>query len=140
MTKKQKHRDISGNVQIGNGMQNTVAGTNYAVMGKGNIYGPSKANLPAELRNELEVLRSAIEELRLTASERARAQEQLQAVEDALTEETPNKSKAAEQLQNFAMMVKETGGVVAAGSSIAAAIGTIASWLGPLGAGIISRL
>ncbi|MEV7135739.1 hypothetical protein AB0N24_23000 [Arthrobacter sp. NPDC093128] len=140
MSKDHKKKGITGNVLYGNGMQNVVTGTNYAVMGTGNIYASGNNSVPPALQANLDQLRSAIEELRLTASERTYAQEQLKSVQAALSAASPDKKKAAEHLRGFTATIKEAGELATAGSAVASAIGNIAAWLGPVGVSILALL
>ncbi|MBE1591182.1 hypothetical protein ACFPOI_11675 [Nonomuraea angiospora] len=86
------------------------------------------------LHADLEAIRSALDELRLSAAERQSAERELSAVEDAVGGETPDREQAGHHLQELTSGLERAG----AGATLIDALGRIAQWLGPLGAGVLT--
>src|SRR4029453_19461067 len=94
--------------------------------------GEALAELPA--RGE------ALAGLRLTQAERSSADQDLQAMRDAVDRPDPDKGAASRHLQSFTTGLKDAGALATPGRSLAEARAKMAHWLGPLGAAVLAVL
>jgi hypothetical protein len=139
--------NVSGNVTIGGGAQNTGGGNQnvggnqntgsghqYVAGGDvnvGNVTGVDPAVIEA-----ITGLRAQLGELRLTSSEREAAEADLTAVEEA----GEDKEVAAGAFESFLDRLKQAGALADAGAGFMESAGKILRWLGPLAAGAIALL
>ena len=126
-----------GPVQTGDGVQYT-AGRDQYVAGRDQVVVHGEAS--REVLAELAGLREALAGLRLTAAERAAAERDLEAVEQAVRRPEPDTAAASRHLQSFTAALKDAGALAAAGVAVAEPIAKIAHWLGPLAAGVLALL
>jgi hypothetical protein len=134
---------VSGPVQTGDGNQYTAGGNQYVAGGNQYVAGRDQAVSAGSSRAmlaELDAIRAALAELRLTAAERAAAERALTAMREELGRRGPNTAAASRHLQSFTTGLKEAGALASAGASLAESIGKIARWLGPLAAGVLGLL
>lgn len=147
MTDRIRLDNISGNVSIGGGAQNTGSGhqnvggsqnigsgTQYSAGGDinvGNVTGVDPAVLEA-----LAALRTQLGDLRLTNSEREAAEADLATVEEA----GDDKEAAAGAFESFLNRLKQAGALAEAGAGFMESAGKVLRWLGPLAAGAIALL
>jgi hypothetical protein len=118
--------NVQGPVQTGDGVQYT-AGRDQYVAGRDQVIAQGQG---------AEVLAG----LRLTEAERARADQDLQALRDAVDRPDPDKGAASRHLQSFTSGLKEAGALATTGVTLAESIAKIAHWLGPLGAAVLALL
>lgn len=134
---------VQGPVQTGDGTQYAAGRDQYVAHGDQYVAGRDQvvsAGPNRELRAEVASLREALAELRLTATERAEAEQELDAVDQALRDDEPDRSAVGEHLSKLTRGLKEAGALASAGESVLRSLGTIASWLGPVGAGVLALL
>src|SRR4029453_11056221 len=93
-----------------------------------------------EVLAELSSLGEALAGLRLTQAERSSADQDLQAMRDAVARPDPDKGAASRHLQSFTTGLKDAGALATAGVTLAESIAKIAHWLGPLGAAVLALL
>ncbi|WP_327586035.1 hypothetical protein OHA25_02670 [Nonomuraea sp. NBC_00507] len=130
--------NVTGPVNAGSGTQ--YVGGHHQVAGR-DLHGVAGNQIMNQgLHADLEAIRNALGELRLTATERQNAERELSAVEDAVRAETPDREQAADHLQALTSGLERAGALADAGTSLVDALGRIAQWLGPLGAGVIALL
>ena len=120
----------------------------------GNVYGPVHAGqgdqyvaghdqfigVPAPVLDSLERIRGTLDELRLTGAERAAAERELAATENAVRRAEPDRGAAGSHLSTLVQGLKDAGALAAAGTAFVQAIHTLAGWLGPVGAGVLALL
>jgi hypothetical protein len=139
--------NISGNVSIGGGAQNTGSGhqnvggnqntgsgNQYVAGGDvsvGNVTGVDPAVIEA-----IAGLRAQLGELRLTSSEREAVEADLTAVEEA----GEDKEAAAGAFESLLDRLKQAGALADAGAGFMESASKILRWLGPLAAGAIALL
>jgi hypothetical protein len=128
--------NVQGPVQTGDGVQYT-AGRDQYVAGRDQMIAQGQAG---EVLAELSSLGDALAGLRLTEAERSRADQDLQAMRDAVDRPDPDKGVASRHLQSFTSGLKEAGALATAGVTLAESIAKIAHWLGPLGAAVLALL
>ena len=128
--------NVQGPVQTGDGVQYT-AGRDQYVAGRDQVIAQGQG---AEVLAELSSLREALAGLRLTEAERASADQDLQAMRDAVDRPDPDKGAASRHLQSFTSGLKEAGALATTGVTLAESIAKIAHWLGPLGAAVLALL
>ena len=128
--------NVQGPVQTGDGVQYT-AGRDRYVAGRDQVVVHGQSS---EVLAELAGLREALAGLRLTAAERAAAERDLEAVEQAVRRPEPDTAAASRHLQSFTAALKDAGALAAAGVAVAEPIAKIAHWLGPLAAGVLALL
>ena len=128
--------NVQGPVQTGDGVQYT-AGRDQYVAGRDQVIAQGQG---AEVLAELSSLREALAGLRLTEAERASADQDLQAMRDAVDRPDPNKEVASRHLQSYTTGLKDAGALATAGVTLAESIAKIAHWLGPLGAVVLALL
>lgn len=134
---------VQGPVQAGDGTQYAAGRDQYVAHGDQYVAGRDQvvsAGPNRELRAEVANLREELAELRLTAGERADAERELDAVDQALQDDEPDRSAVAEHLSRLAGGLKEAGALASASESVLRSLGTIATWLGPVGAGVLALL
>jgi hypothetical protein len=135
--------NVQGPVQTGDGVQYTagrdqhVAGRDQYVAGRDQVAAPGQTG---EVLAELAALRDALAALRLTEAERANAEQDLAAMQDAVDRPDPDPAAAGRHLQSFTANLKEAGALATAGVALAESIAKIAHWLGPLGAAALALL
>lgn len=128
--------NVQGPVQTGDGVQYT-AGRDQYVAGRDQVIAHGQAG---EVLAELSSLGEALAGLRLTEAERASADQDLQAMRDAVDRPDPDKGAASRHLQSFTTGLKDAGALATAGVTLAESIAKIAHWLGPLGAAVLALL
>ncbi|HEV3497235.1 MAG TPA: hypothetical protein VHA34_12885 [Actinomycetes bacterium] len=128
--------NVQGPVQTGDGVQYT-AGRDQYVAGRDQVVAHGQAG---QVLTELASLREALAGLRLTEAERSSAEQDLQALEEAVARPEPDTTTASRHLQSFTANLKEAGALATAGVALAESIAKIAHWLGPLGAGALALL
>jgi hypothetical protein len=128
--------NVQGPVQTGDGTQ-YVAGRDQYVAGRDQVVAHGEAG---QVLAELAGLREALAGLRLTETERAGAERDLQAVEEAVRRPEPDTAAAGRHLQSFTAGLKEAGALAAAGATVAESIARVAHWLGPVAAGVLALL
>jgi hypothetical protein len=120
----------------------------------GNVHGPVNAGSGSqyvagrdltvrtahEALAEVAALRDALGGLRLTESERQAAQGELDGVREALESGEPDREKAAGHLERFTHGLRQAGALASTGTALLGALGSLAHWLGPLGAGVLALL
>ncbi|MFC4783914.1 hypothetical protein ACT8ZV_05535 [Nocardioides sp. MAHUQ-72] len=116
----------SGNMNVGSGSQQ-VAGRDVAV--------GSRIGADPDMAAEIEALRAAVAELRLTAGEREAAEVELGALAEA-----GDKQEAAGHLESFVKGLDRAGALATAGSSFLESLTRLATWIGPLAAGALALL
>ncbi|MER5998387.1 hypothetical protein ABT120_07435 [Nonomuraea angiospora] len=130
--------NVSGPVNAGSGTQ--YVGGHHQTAGR-DIHGVAGHQLAGQgLHTDLNAIRSALDELRLSAAERRSAERELSAVEDAVGGETPDREQAGRHLQELTSGLERAGALADAGATLIDALGRIAQWLGPLGAGVLALL
>jgi hypothetical protein len=135
--------NINGPVQMGDGVQFNAGRDQFVAYRDQYVAGRDQVVHDRETREviaELACLRQALKELRLTSGERDRAERELTAIEGAMDSREPDTTAVEGHLQSFTAGLKEAGALASAGTSLAMSIGTIAHWLGPLGAAVIALL
>ena len=128
--------NVSGPVQTGDGIQYTAGRDQYVAGRDQFVLGETSREVLAELAN----LRAALGGLRLTAAERAGAEQELEAMEDALRRPEPDAETTGRHLQSFTAGLKDAGVLASAGASLVESIGKIAQLLGPVGAAVLALL
>jgi hypothetical protein len=134
---------VQGPVQTGDGTQYAAGRDQYVAHGDQYVAGRDQvvfAGPNRELRAEVASLREALAELRLTATERADAERELDAVDQALRDDEPDRSVVGGHLSRLTEGLKEAGALASAGESVLRSLGMIARWLGPIGAGVLALL
>ena len=116
----------SGNMNVGSGSQ-TVAG--------GDMHIGDRIGADPAMAVEIASMRQQLAALRLSSSERATAEEQLDALENA-----DGKEAAAGHLESLVAGVKKADALASAGSSFIESAAKIAKWLGPVAVGVLSFL
>ena len=116
------------------GPVNAGSGTQY-VAGRDQVIGA-----PAEVVAELTRLRRSLDDLRLTGAERQAADRELAAAEEAIRRAEPDRAAAGSHLSRFVQGLKDAGALATAGTAFVQSIHSLATWIGPLGAGIIALL
>jgi hypothetical protein len=129
--------NVQGPVQTGDGVQYT-AGRDQNVAGRDQVVVHGEAG--REILAELASLRQALAGLRLTAAERASAERELEAMEQAVRQPEPDTGATSRHLQSFTAGLKEAGALAVAGTALVESIAKIAHWLGPLGASVLALL
>jgi hypothetical protein len=125
--------NVSGPVNAGSGNLNVGSGSQYVAGGDVSVGNSLGADPTASAA--LEALRQELAGLRLTNAERETAAGQLEAVATAT-----DKGEAAQHLGSFVSGLKQAGALASAGSSFAASIAKLATWIGPLAAGVVALL
>ncbi|WP_049566260.1 DUF5955 family protein [Nonomuraea sp. SBT364] len=92
------------------------------------------------VRADLDVLRRALGELRLTSSERHGAESELAALEQEAGQPEPDRERMGQHLGAFTSALERAGALAGAGVTVIQAIGGIATWLGPAGRQVLSFL
>lgn len=128
--------DVHGPVQTGDGRQ-YVAGRDQYVAGQDQVVAHGETG---QVLAELAGLREALGGLRLTEAERAGAERDLKAVEEAVRRPEPDTAAAGRHLQSFTAGLKEAGALAAAGATVVESIARVAHWLGPVAAGALALL
>jgi hypothetical protein len=128
--------NVQGPVQTGDGVQYT-AGRDQYVAGRDQFVVHGEAG---QVLAELAGLREALAGLRLTEAERAGAERDLEAMEEAVRRPEPDTAAAGRHLQSFTAGLKDAGALAAAGVTVAESIARIAHWLGPVAAGVLALL
>ena len=128
--------NVQGPVQTGDGVQYT-AGRDQYVAGRDQYVVHGEAG---QVLAELAGLREALAGLRLTEAERAGAERDLEAMEEAVRRPEPDTAAAGRHLQSFTPGHKDAGARAAAGGPVAEANAPIAHWLGPVAAGVLAVL
>ena len=128
--------DVRGPVNTGDPVNqggNQVVGSGSIVISGGNQngFGTDPALLQA-----LTELRTGLDDLRLTGSERKSAEEDLARVEQA----GQDKPAAADAFRSFLDRLKQAGALAEAGSQFVESAGKVVRWLGPLAAGAAALL
>ena len=133
---------VRGPVQTGDGTQYAAGRDQYVAHGDQYVAGRDQviAGPNPELRAEVASLREALAELRLTAAERAAAEQELDAVDEALSDEEPDRSVVGSHLSRLTQGLKDAGALASAGESVLRSLGTIARWAGPVAAGVLALL
>ena len=121
--------NVQGPVQTGDGVQYT-AGRDQYVAGRDQFVVHGEAG---QVLAELAGLREALAGLRLTEAERAGAERDLEAMEEAVRRPEPDTAAAGRHL-------KDAGALAAAGVTVAESIARIAHWIGPVAAGVLALL
>jgi hypothetical protein len=120
----------------------------------GNVYGPVHAGhgdqyvagrdqfigAPAQVLESLGRIRETLDGLRLTGTERAAAERELSATEDAVRRPEPDRAAAGSHLSRLVQGLKDAGALATAGTALVQSLHAVATWLGPVGAGIIALL
>ena len=120
----------------------------------GNVYGPVHAGhgdqyvagrdqvigAPPQVLESLERIRETLDGLRLTGSERAAAERELSAVEDAVRRPEPDRAAVGSHLSRLVQGLKDAGAPATAGTSLVQSVHALATWLGPVGPGIVALL
>ena len=143
MTDRIRLDNISGNVSIGGGAQNTGIG-HQNVGGQQNIGSGSQhvagrdvnVGVDPAVVEAIAALRAQLTDLRLTGAEREAAEADLVAVEES----GADKEAAAGAFESFLDRLRQAGALADAGASFADSVGKIVRWLGPLAAGAIALL
>jgi hypothetical protein len=125
---------VHGPVNAGSGRQN-IAGRDQYVAGRDQVIGA-----PAEVVAELALLRRSLDDLRLTGPERAAADQELAGAEEAVRRPEPDRAAASSHLSRFVQGLKDAGALATAGTAVLQSIRALATWIGPVGAGIIALL
>jgi hypothetical protein len=128
--------DVHGPVQTGDGRQ-YVAGRDQYVAGRDQVVAHGETG---QVLAELAGLREALGGLRLTEAERAGAERDLKAVEEAVRRPEPDTAAAGRHLRSFTAGLKEAGALAAAGATVVESIARVAHWLGPVAAGALALL
>lgn len=128
--------NVQGPVQTGDGVQYT-AGRDQYVAGRDQFVVHGEAG---QVLAELAGLREALAGLRLTEAERAGAERDLEAMEEAVRRPEPDTAAAGRHLQSFTAGLKDAGALAAAGVTVVESIARIAHWLGPVAAGVLALL
>lgn len=134
---------VRGPVQTGDGTQNAAGRNQYVAHGDQYVAGRDQvisAGPNREIRAEVASLRDALAELRLTTAERAAAERELDAVDEALSDEEPDRSVVGSHLSRLTQGLKDAGALASAGESVLRSLGTIARWVGPVAAGVLALL
>lgn len=127
-----RFRDVrggAGGVNIGDG--NISAGRDYQDNRSWHITVQS-------LGRDLELLTTAIEELRLTSGERQQAAHALHGARGAAA--AGDQAGVGGHVRRFTEVLKDAGTLAGAGSSLIDALTRIGRWLGPVGAAVLALL
>ena len=125
--------NVSGPVNAGSGNMNVGSGSQQ-VAGRDLVVG-NRVDADPGMAAEIEALRGAIAQLRLTAAEREAADGELGALAEA-----GDKEAAAGHLESFVALLKKAGALAEAGASLAGPVTKLAAWVGPLAAGALALL
>jgi hypothetical protein len=125
---------VHGPVNAGSGTQNIAGGDQY-IADRDQVIGA-----PAEVVAELARLRRSLDELRLTGTQRQAADRELAAAEEAIRRAEPDRAAAGSHLSRFVQGLKDAGALATAGTAVLQSIHALATWIGPVGAGIIALL
>jgi len=112
---------VSGGGQVNLGSGNTNVGRDQVVM---------------TLVGDVAALGAALRELPLTATQRAEAQDALNAFHSS----TRDKPAAGEHLRRFTKVLRDAGALATAGATVVEPLARIARWLGPLGTAVLALL
>jgi hypothetical protein len=127
-----KFGNVSGPVVAGTG--NVVAGHDQHIAGRDMAVKNAAGNDPS-VAEAIASLRQELTDLRLSADERQSANEHLDAVEH-----TSDEREAADHLGAFVSVLKQAGAMAAAGTGLVESVVKIATWVGPLAAGVLAQL
>ena len=125
--------NVSGPVNAGSGNMNVGSGSQQ-VAGRDLVAG-NRVDADPGMAAEIEALRGAIAQLRLTTAEREAAEGELGALAEA-----GDKEAAAGHLESFVAGLKKAGALAEAGASLAGPVTKLAAWVGPLAAGALALL
>ena len=128
--------DVSGPVQTGDGVQYSAGRDQYVAGRDQVVHGMGSPEVLAELAR----LHEALPGLRLTQAERARAESDLQTLEQAVRRPEPDTEAGRRHLESFTSGLKDAGALAGAGATLVESITKIAQWLGPLGVGVLALL
>ncbi|MCK2237852.1 MULTISPECIES: hypothetical protein [unclassified Crossiella] len=111
-------RGVHGtNVNIGPGQQ--------YVAGRDQHIGPGH-----ELLTEIQSLRRALDDLRLTGAERREADRALDEVAQELQSPQPDRSRIATQTNRLTTLLQRAGALATAGAALLTPLGALTAWLG----------
>nr|WP_062332091.1 hypothetical protein [Herbidospora sakaeratensis] len=130
--------NVTGPVNAGSGTQN-VGGIHQRA-GRDIYSGTGHQVVNQELHADLDRLRQALGELKLTSAERRSANRELTAVEEAIRREEPDRQEAGRHLEVFVSGLERAGALAGAGTALIDAAARIAAWLGPFGYAVLALL
>lgn len=127
--------NVSGPVNTGSPVNqggNQVVGPGSVVISGSNVnrHGPD-----AELLSAVAALRRSLDALRLTTSERAAAEQDLDRIRDEADEPA-----AGAAFESFLRRLKQAGALADGGADLAEAVSRVARWLGPAAAAACALL
>ncbi|HSK26982.1 MAG TPA: hypothetical protein VK894_08745 [Jiangellales bacterium] len=135
--------NVSGPVQTGDGVQYAAGRDQNVAHGDQYVAGRDQvvhAGPGPEVLAELAALRQELAGLRLTAAERDGVEADVAAMEAAAAGEEPDRPALGRHLESLTETLKDAGALASAGSGLVETILRLASWLGPLGAGVLALL
>ena len=88
----------------------------------------------------LQTLRDELTRLALPREAQTAASAELSSIDREMAREEPDRTLVASRLERFVRILKGCGAVAAAASAITGPVGVIVSWLGSVGAGVVSAL
>ncbi|WP_219517205.1 DUF5955 family protein [Nonomuraea ceibae] len=129
--------DVRGPVNAGSGNLNIHG--HQQIAGRDLRTGPATDPATA-LRADLDTLRRALDDLRLTPAEHHTAETELTALEHEAAQPSPDPGRMGRHLQTFTTTLEHAGALAGAGLAVIQAITAIATWLGPAGHQALSLL
>lgn len=132
MTESFRFGNVNGPVVAGTG--NTVAGGDQYIAGR-DLASTTHIGADPELAAVIMELRNELASLHLTDAERADAERRLDAVEQAR-----DKKEGAGRFGAFVSGLEQAGALATAGTRLLETLRTVAVWLGPLAAGVLTLL
>ena len=116
-------------------ISNSIGGDNYGdiVQAGRDAHVTKHAGAALDAAREL---RAALGRIDLPPAARGEALGALVEIEDELRGPAPDRRAVADRLERVTAVPRRAGALLGAGVALATPIGTIASWLGPLGAAL----
>ncbi len=116
------------------GVINNVEGTQTVQVQHGLLAPP-----PHRLQ-VVDALRSGVAQATLDLATKREAERQVDDIDEQLRKTRPNKRTVAKRLKKVTEILVAAGAVATGGTALVQAIGSLASWLGTLGDGILGLL
>ena len=113
---------------------------NDYVIGTQNNYGSKGSVTIGEVRQAVRDLDAALAAAPLPEDTRRAARDHVRAVEDEVQRDRPDPGTVVDRLERLGTVLRSTGSVVTAGSALVAPLKTLAAWLGPLAAPLMTLL
>ena len=94
----------------------------------------------AAARNEIRRIRDELDRLELPPDIGPAARAEIDSLDAELANDDVDKQAVATRLTRLTRLLKSAGALVSAGAALAAPLGALASWIGPLGQPILQLL